>query len=64
MGQFHIGGCGGDQEAALVAHGGSTNEATSGDGGVDYGNVGGERGFEEGVKVFGAVDAGEAVGVG
>ena len=57
MREFLIGGRVGDEEAAAVADGGAADEAASGDGGVDYGDVGGELGFEDGVKVFGFVDS-------
>lgn len=64
MRQFDVRGRAGDEEAASIPRGGSAHESAAGHRGVDDGNVLGEGGFEEGVKVFGAVDSREAVGVG
>ena len=57
MGEFDIGGSVGNQEAAAIPDGGPADEAAAGDGGVNYGDVGREFGFEDGVEVFGSVDS-------
>ncbi len=47
-----IGASARNEEAATVAYGGPADEAATGNGGVDDGDVGGEFGFEDGVEVF------------
>ena len=56
-----VGGGGGDQEAVAVAGGEPADDARAGDGGVDDGDDVGELGLEDGVKVGGGGDGGEAV---
>lgn len=64
MEHFLIGGGVGKQKTLIVADAKTADNTGASYGGMDDGNVIGEFGLEDRVKVFGTADGDEAVGVG
>mmetsp|Transcript_126212 Transcript_126212/g.188335 ORF Transcript_126212/g.188335 Transcript_126212/m.188335 type:complete len:144 (+) Transcript_126212:316-747(+) len=59
--QFLIGRRVGDQESANVPYGRSSDEAATGDGRMQDGDMVTQFGLQDGIKVFRAANAGEAI---
>lgn len=64
MSQFVVSGVVGDEEALFVAGGGSSDDASASDGGLDDGDEGAKFAFEDGVEVVGSTCGDEAVAIG